>query len=110
MRVRIPREFLAATCLLLTGCFQHATQTIRPPKPIGTMETGKWAQLIARTDPDEHDGSRVVVFSDNDWYGRPILRFAYEQCADRKPIIRDGRIYVVHVEEKDSSTYFVECD
>jgi hypothetical protein len=99
-----------AACTLLTGCFQHVSLAPRPPKPVGVTETGKWAQLIARTDPEEHDGSRVVIFGDTDHYGRPVLRFAYEQCADRKPIIRDGRIYVIHVEDHRSSTYVVECN
>ena len=110
--MRTARRSLAvvAACTLLTGCFQHVSLTPRPPKPIGATETGKWVQLIVRTDPEEHDGSRVVVFSDTDHYGKPVIRFAYEQCADRKPFIRDGRIYVIHVEDHSNSMYVVECN
>jgi hypothetical protein len=94
----------------LTGCLQHVNLAPRPPKPVGTTETGKWAQLIARTDPDEFDQSRVVIFSDVDHRGKPVIRYAYEQCADREPIIRDGRIYVIHIEDHNSSMYVVECN
>ena len=106
----VARTSVAAVCLLLAGCLQHVSLAPRPPKPIGVTETGKWVQLIARTDPEEHDGSRVVVFSDTDHYGRPLLRYAYEQCADRTPIIRDGRIYVIHIEDQRNSMYVVECN
>jgi hypothetical protein len=101
---------VALVLTLLTGCFQHVNLTPRPPKPVGVTETGKWAQLIARTDPEEFDGSRVVVFGDVDHYGKPVIRYAYEQCADRQPMIRDGRIYVIHVEAHNSSMYVVECN
>ena len=91
-------EFLthAADCTavltLLTGCFQHVSLAPRPPKPVGMIETGKWTQLIARTDPQEFDRSRVVIFGDVDHYGKPVIRYAYEQCGDLKPMICDGLI------------------
>lgn len=95
---------------LLTGCFQHVSLAPRPPKPVGVIETGKWTQLIARTDPQEFDRSRVVIFGDVDHYGKPVIRYAYEQCGDLKPMIRDGRIYVIQVEDHKSSIYVVECN
>ena len=52
----------------------------------------------------------ACVFGDVDHYGKPVIRYAYEQWADRQPMIRDGRIYVVHVEAHNSSMYVVECN
>ena len=106
------RRLLTASLVLtlLTGCFQHVSLAPRPPKPVGTIEIGKWTQLIARTDPQEFDRSRVVIFSDIDHYGKPVIRYAYEQCGDLKPMICDGRIYVVQVEDHNSSIYVVECN
>jgi hypothetical protein len=110
--VSLLRSLLApvAVLFLLTGCFQHVTLAPRPPKPVGVTETGKWAQLIARSDPEAFDRSRVVIFSDLDHYGKPTLRFAYEQCGEREPLIRDGRIYVIQIEDHSSSMYVVECN
>ena len=51
-----------------------------------------------------------VIFGDVDHYGKPVIRYAYEQCGDLKPIIRDGRIYVIQVEDHKSSIYVVECN